>query len=432
EIRLSWNILDFGLSYVRAKQVADEIQIARENRRRIVNRIIEDVRTAYWRAVSADSLISGLRSLEGRVRRAMANSKALETDGESSPLTALTYQRELVEIQDEIQKLESELSIAKTQLAALMNIEPGTPYRLAQPARSAKRLKLTLGARQMVEFAVEHRPELRDVAYRERINALEAEKALLELFPSASLFLGGNASSNAFLYNNAWLDYGAKASWNVMKLFRYPERKLEIEAQRQLFDQRALAVTMAIMTQVHVGRARYHFAAKRFATAQQHLAIQSGILKQIKAAAAVDQVSEQTVIREEMNTLVSRVKYDIAYADLQNAYANIYASMGVDAIEEDFSDSESVAALSEKLRRAWLERGDTSGVITRIRKKHAPVEAAPADKPVAAVDQANPSTIVALTAKETGLQVSSEASATEAVVPVAKRQSRVRVATARD
>ena len=47
-------------------------------------------------------------------------------------------------------------------------------------------------------------------------------------------------------------------------------------------------------------------------------------------------ISEQTLIREEMNTLVAEVKYDIAYAGLQNAFGNVYASMGLDPFGDEF------------------------------------------------------------------------------------------------
>ena len=46
DLTLSWDVLDFGLSYVRAKQRADEGLIALEHRRKVANRIIEDVRTS--------------------------------------------------------------------------------------------------------------------------------------------------------------------------------------------------------------------------------------------------------------------------------------------------------------------------------------------------------------------------------------------------
>ena len=75
---------------------------------------------------------------------------------------------------------------------------------------------------------------------------------------------------------------------------------------------------------------------KRFTVLRlRHLQVQRGIVKQIRASHSEGLASEQTLIREEMNTLASQVSSDIAYADLQNAYANIYASMGIDPYADD-------------------------------------------------------------------------------------------------
>ena len=98
-----------GLSYVRAKQAGDEALIANEMRRKVVNRVIEDVRTAYWRALASEHLVARLRGLEGRVRSAMAESRKLFNDRQTSPVAALTYERELIEIKRELQRMEGEL-----------------------------------------------------------------------------------------------------------------------------------------------------------------------------------------------------------------------------------------------------------------------------------------------------------------------------------
>ncbi len=45
DLSLSWNVLDFGLSYIRAKQAADDVLIAEEERRRVANRVMQDVRS---------------------------------------------------------------------------------------------------------------------------------------------------------------------------------------------------------------------------------------------------------------------------------------------------------------------------------------------------------------------------------------------------
>lgn len=77
DLTFSWNILDFGLSYVRAKQYADKYNIQVEMKRKIVNRIVEDVRTAYWRAVSYERLVNRMHALEGRVRGAARHTRAV-------------------------------------------------------------------------------------------------------------------------------------------------------------------------------------------------------------------------------------------------------------------------------------------------------------------------------------------------------------------
>ena len=362
DISLSWNILDFGLSYVRAQQAADEVLIAEERRRKIVNRVIEDVRTAYWRAVSADRLVSGLRKLEGRAQKALANSKAIESEGQTSPLTALTYQRELLEIQQRIQRLQKDLSLAKVQLAALMNIRPGENFSLAQPTRYAHSTELKMSGEEMVFAALENRPETRDVQYKLRINEKETKRALLQLLPGVNLFASANWDSDSYLYNSNWIGWGAKATWNVMQVFKYPAQKRLIKAKEELLDARALAVTMAIMTQVHVSRIRYGHTRKLYKTAARHLKVQKGIVDQIRSSHAEGQASEQTLIREEMNTLASNVATDIAYADLQNAYANVFASMGLDPYQGDFSTAQPLDRLTASLREMWIERGDRSGL----------------------------------------------------------------------
>ncbi|MEL6505871.1 MAG: TolC family protein [Pseudomonadota bacterium] len=371
DINLSWNILDFGLSKVRAEQAADEVLVARENRRKIINRVIEDVRTSYWRAVSADRLVVGLRRLEGRTKRAMANAKALEDEGQTSPLTSLTYQRELVEIQQRIQRLQKDLSLAKMQLAALMNIRPGEHFTLAQPARRATSTDLVMTGEEMVFAALENRPEIRDIQYKLRINSKEARRAFLQMLPNANLFATANFDSDNYLYNSNWVGWGAKATWNLLSIFKYPAQKRAIEAQSDVLDQRALAVTMAIMTQVHVSRVRYRHSKKLYLTAAKHLRVQKRIVQQIRASHAEEQASEQTLIREEMNTLASQVSSDIAYADLQNAYANIYASMGIDPYADDLRHSHSVEELAASLRNVWIERGDNSGAIRAHRSAKA-------------------------------------------------------------
>ena len=136
-LNLTWNVLDFGVSYFRSKQAADRVLIAEEERRKVVNQIVQDVKTAYWRAVSSERLNVQLGILLTRVEAALKNSKEIVAQKLDKPLTPLTYQRELITIKRELQELQRELSLAKIQLAALMNLPPGEAYELAIPERES-------------------------------------------------------------------------------------------------------------------------------------------------------------------------------------------------------------------------------------------------------------------------------------------------------
>ncbi len=358
DLAFSWHVLDFGLSWVRAKQAADKVLIAEEQKRKVVNRIVEDVRSAYWKTVTAARLLHRLRRLEGRVKRAMKNTQAIAARADSSPLTALTYERELVEIQREIRRLHGDLAVARSQLAALINVDPGSKFSVVVPGHFHQPKIVRLTPDQMISTALENRSELREVAYQERINSKEAEAAILEMLPGVSFNSGPNWNSNTYLFNNHWIAWGAQASWNLMKVFTYPKREATIKAQDYLLDQRALAVTMAIMTQVHVSRARLIHARRKYRSALHYHDVQRRIRGQIRSALDADKVSEQTAIREEMNTLVARVKLDLAYVELQSAFANVHASMGVDPYASLLGDDPDVATLTVSLRDGWRSLGD--------------------------------------------------------------------------
>ncbi|VAV96951.1 Outer membrane protein [hydrothermal vent metagenome] len=361
DLTFSWNILDFGLSYVRAKQAANKVLIAEERRRKVVNRIIEDVRTAYWRALSAQRLVGALSRLRQRVERALRNSRSLAASGEAAPLTAMTYERELIGIKRQIYELRRDLTTAKTQLAALMNVSPGSRFSLKDSRRRGTRLSLPMKSSDMIASALRNRPELREAMINVRITRQEADAALLELLPGANIYAAANIDTNDFLFNNNWLSWGAKASWNVMRLFAYPTKKAGIDAQKDLEKQRALAVTMAVMTQVHVARAKFAHSSRILAASRDYYRVQQRIRNKVRTKTDNEASSEQTLIREEMNALVARAKYDIAYAELQNAYANIYASMGVDPYPANITRDQNIKSLANSLRKTWVERGARFG-----------------------------------------------------------------------
>lgn len=105
DLSLSWNVLDFGMSYIRAKQAADDVMIAEEERRRVANRVMQEVRAAYWRAVSAERILPSLKMLDEWVKSALEKAQAVQDEKLSSPLVPLQYKLDLLNSQRYIQQL---------------------------------------------------------------------------------------------------------------------------------------------------------------------------------------------------------------------------------------------------------------------------------------------------------------------------------------
>lgn len=362
DLTASWNVLDFGLSYVRAQQLGNEALIVEERRRKAIIDIMEDVHRAYWRAASAQRLNARLASLETEVRSAFDSSRALYSARRTAPMPALSYQRELNDITSQAQKMQRELSLAKLELAGLMNLKPSETFNLLIPAHNRAPRRLALSAGEMVDTAMRNRPEVRESAYLIEIGEQEMKKAVLETLPGLQLYAGANTNSNDFLYNNDWNGIGAKAGWNVMKLFSLSDRKARAAGQTKLEQEKALATAMAVMTQVNVARARYKFLRTEYDTASQGTMVQSDIMGQVEAQRQTSAISQQTLVREKMNTIISEARRDSIHADLQEASAKIYTAMGYDPYAADINGTESVSAIADSLKVLWTQRSTNPGM----------------------------------------------------------------------
>ncbi|HSS29492.1 MAG TPA: TolC family protein [Nitrospiraceae bacterium] len=357
DLSLSWNVLDFGLSYIRAKQAADDVLIAEEERRRVANRVMQDVRSAYWRAVSAERILPSLKMLDEWVKNALDKAQTIQDEKLSTPLVPLQYRLDLLNTQRYIQQLYRELLTAKLQLAALINLPPGQEHamKLIVPEREASTLNLPLDMTGLEDRALEARPELRMIDYRRRINARETKAAILEMLPSLNLQAGGNYNSNSFLFNQNWTAYAARTSWNLLSLFRYPARAKTIEAQDTVLHTQNLALTMAIMSQVHVSVAQVAQAKKETSTAKLYHETQSQISEQTRLGWRTGRQSEQAVLRERVNQVSAQLRLDVMESEVQVSWAMLLAAVGEDVLPNDLTREQSVSDLALELRTRWAK-----------------------------------------------------------------------------
>ncbi|WNW12302.1 TolC family protein [Pseudomonas sp. DTU_2021_1001937_2_SI_NGA_ILE_001] len=339
DLTMVWNVLDFGVSYISAKQQGDQRLIVQERRRKVVNTIVQDVRSAYWRAVAAERLLKQIDSLMARVDQARDNSQRMSDQRIGDPVQALSYQRSLIQATRQLEEQRKALSLAKTELATLINLAPGTSFTLAtSDDYSIPELKVDLGV--LENEALATRPELREQDYQTRISAAETRKAMLRLLPGLEFSAGGHYDSNSFLVNDKWADFGVKVTWNLFNVLSAPAAIDVAKAGEDVAAARRQAMSVAVLAQLYVAKANYQEALRQFKTSQQLANIDGQIVGQLRSRHQAAGIGELELIQGELNTLQADLRRDLAYADLRNAYGQIFASAGLDPLPAQLSSTE--------------------------------------------------------------------------------------------
>lgn len=347
-LSVAWNVLDFGVSYMRARQQADRALIAEERRRKVVHTVMQDVRAAYWRALGEQRLMAELDPLMVKVQQALDSSQTIERSRLQTPTQALEYQKTLLDTMRQLQQLRRELSLAKYELASLMNLDPKQPLVLAAPADFEVRPQPgPLDPAGFENTALLNRPELREEDYQARISADETRKAMLRMLPGVELSGGFTRDTNSYLYNQSWAEAGLKLTWNILNVLSGPDNIAVAENQEKLAEVRRLALSMAVMTQVNVGLRRFRQAQEDYAVAAQLASVDDRLYEQAAAGEQVTQ-NELELIRRATSRLFSRLRRDLAFVEMQNAAGAVQVSIGKDPVPEAV-ESHDVNALASAL-----------------------------------------------------------------------------------
>jgi outer membrane protein TolC len=327
----TWNALDLGIGYYSSKQKANEVLIAEERRRRVVQNILADVRSAYWRALGAQRLVKQADALIEEVNSALERSRQAEAEGLVPPKQALTYQRLLIDAFDLLASRRTELDLAKRELAALMNVTPGAQFEVAEVDEPILK-PAPLNVAELEELALQQRPELRQEDYKSRITADEAKKQLLSFLPNPAVSMGLQYDSNKYLYENDWIQTGASINWNLFKLLSYRSMDDTLKDQENVDKTRRMALSIAVLTQVRVAIERYKLTLKELDTAEESFLVDQRMAAFAEAAQSSELNAELEVIRAKTRALNSEFKRYGAYAAAQAAFGRIYNSVGFEVV----------------------------------------------------------------------------------------------------
>jgi outer membrane protein TolC len=359
---LTWNLLDFGVSYYRARQLSDQKLIAAERRRKAMQTLMHDVRVAWWRAEAAERLLPAADRLLAEVDQAIDKTRFIEARKLLPPVQTATLRRALLDLSQQIAFRRNELAQAKIDLAVLVNAPPGAELHVATLTRDARDVpQLTADVGRLEALALQNRPEMAEEGYRARISADEARKALVGLLPGLSLDTAYNYDSNKFLLNNTWVSAGVNVAFNLVKAFSLPALNRSEQAQRRADQARREAMAMAVLAQTRLAAVRYALAADEFLIWDEAARDDDLIVGYLASSERVGIDNELELIRARARTMASHMNRDLAYANVEAGIARLFNSVGYDAIPQE-DEAKSIAELAGvvETRFGELERASFS------------------------------------------------------------------------
>jgi outer membrane protein TolC len=335
DLSATWNLLDFGVTYLRAKQEAGRVIIAEQDLRRTRQRVAMDVTNAYWQAITAKRLAEEADGVLKHISLQIAAVRGQLKKGNISESAAIEAELPLLRQRHRMRAYQRDYATAMQNLAKLMGVPVGARFDVADPGDlSIPGTDLVEDLEQLEKTALLNRPELFQNDMRHRISQHDARIALIEMFPAPSVFWRYNHDGNKYLYHNDWQTVGLSAAWDVLSIPRKIAGRRARIKETELAEKRRLATTIAILTQVHIAAIEYQSA-----------------LSQMQDVKLIEQKSQRMVemskkeardgtghAGETLSMKVQRIQdmdaFLRGYAQLMAARARLYSSLGVDPAED--------------------------------------------------------------------------------------------------
>lgn len=333
-LTLSWNILDFGLSYIRSRQAGMTEEIKQMEKVRQGQKLAMELAGAYYRVVFAEVDLKHIQEVKAQVAEYKDTLVAMATQGRIDPLTSRELEKRLVDMAITASKVRGEISGAYIELRRLMGLRPNTVFSLEGKgfAKVAADLPTfdSLDGASLERIALLNRPELFATDLQVKIQQDEARAALLRMFPSLHFDAGVSFDSNKFLHENSWNTVGAGVAYNLLSL---PSKYMSMKAREKGVSKaelERLANTAGIIAQVHMALHDYVVKREQFKLFDESYGISTEMMNMTRTREEIGKVSKARLTRSMLESMVAKLERDRSLIDYLNAYNRFMVALGLD------------------------------------------------------------------------------------------------------
>ncbi len=321
ELKLAWNILDVSTVYYQSKDSLYQTGVAYEQSRKVIHNLMQEVRTLYWKALSAQRMLplidDMIEYMSLDIDEMNASTADLAKDGKSLSVADLDKKRSFMEKIKNLSSLKRDLETANVRLASLMGFHPNTDFKLVGKEDGNYDLPdIKSSLSEMEWVALENRPELRARDLVTNIDEIVSSFKVLNN-PGSQKYL-----SDSNYYNRVWSKKAREVGMEVFENVKNP-KYFEAEALRR---QR---MTNLILTQVYIAWARYMSAMEDYRIAKELSLASEDIAEDVAISNGARATKTQL---ESARAIEDEAKAMLAYVDLQDALGSLYATLGMDAI----------------------------------------------------------------------------------------------------
>lgn len=328
DIGVVWDLLDFGVSYLRSRQADDRTRIAAQRLRRVRQQMALEVTEAYWRAAAAREAAAVARQVERLLDASSTTIDKQLTEQTISRVDALKRQAPLLEHQLTVHQYQQAYQQAMAELARLIGLPPDSQIELAKVDFDQPLPQLSVDFEAMETEALHSRPELFEQDLHQRISRHDARVALVQMFPSPSLFWRYESDQNKLLYINDWHTVGLRATWDLLSIPGKLKQHDAAKAQAEVIGRRRLALAVGVLTQLHLAAIEHTQARQYLGLTGRIAAKRTELIEALANAAEQGDQSTGQSLEDRLKHLTARARYLMSYARTMGARARLFYAAG--------------------------------------------------------------------------------------------------------
>lgn len=324
---LTWNLLDFGISYFRARQEANKAIMAWFEYQRVQQNLLLEVTRQYWKAMAAKKAIDNSYEI---IKRIIYYQEKLKINAENrliSETVLLKNNAQLIEIKIQLHGFQKDYHAALAELRVQMGLPTCILFELLPVIESANTVEPD-DVCELEEFALMNRPELffRDV--EERVMVDEVRVALIQMMPGLVIYGGNQFDSNRFLIWHYWLTAGVQVIRNLLAYpYNYRDEKVA-EGRRQLAVLNRLGVSIGVLTQVNLAYLVFYDQLAQYRLIKELQRAKEKLVWTTRKQVEVGESTDAELLLLEAQALFTAIDAVRAYGEVQVALEQLNNALG--------------------------------------------------------------------------------------------------------